>query len=181
MRKQLAWILILGLPAFVPAAGAQVNTQQQSHTTERVEALPDTDAQVNVQAYIELLRSDVRQQKAEVMGSVMRLSAADAAKFWPIYSQYDAELNKLSDLRVANIQEYGRNYDQMTTEKADELVQNALAYRKQRSELLAKYYERVQQELGAITAARFIQVEDQLLLVIDLQIDSSLPIVRQHS
>jgi hypothetical protein len=82
---------------------------------------------------------------------------------------------------VANIQEYGRNYDQMTTEKADELVRNALAYRKQRSELLAKYYERVRQELGAITAARFIQVEDQLLLIIDLQIDSSLPIVRQHS
>jgi hypothetical protein len=60
---------------------------------------------VNVLAYIKLLRSDVRQQKAEVMGSVMQLSAADAAKFWPIYSQYDAELNKLSDLRVANIQE----------------------------------------------------------------------------
>jgi len=180
MRKQPAWILILGLLALVPAVRAQDNTQQ-SHTTERVDASPGTDAQVNVQAYIELLRSDVRQQKAEVMGSVMRLSAADAAKFWPIYSQYDAELNKLSDLRVANIQEYGRNYDQMTSEKADELVRNALAYRKQRSELLAKYYERVQQELGAITAARFIQVEDQLLLIIDLQIDSSLPIVRQHS
>ena len=30
--------------------------------------------------------------------------------------------------------------------------------------------------MGAITAARFVQVENQLLLIIDLQIASSLPI-----
>jgi hypothetical protein len=78
---------------------------------------------------------------------------------------------------MANIQEYARTYGQMTDEKADELIQNGLAYQKQRSELLAKYYGRVDQEMGGITAARFIQVEDQLLLIIDLQIDASLPIV----
>ena len=65
--------------------------------------------------------------------------------------------------------------------KADELIQKAMSYRKQRSELLAKYYERVKQALGGITAARFVQVEDQLLLIIDLQIDSSLPVVGQSS
>jgi hypothetical protein len=135
----------------------------------------------NIQAYIELLRSDVRQQKSEAMGAVMQLSASDAAKFWPIYSDYDAELTKLNNSRVANIQEYARTYDQMTDEKADELIQKAMAYRKQRAELLAKYYERVKSALGAITAARFVQVEDQLLLLIDLQIDSSLPIVGQGS
>jgi hypothetical protein len=115
------------------------------------------------------------------MGAVMQLSAADAAKFWPIYKEYDAELNKLNDLRVANIQEYARTYGQMTDEKADELIQNGLKYRKQRSELLTKYYDHVKRELGATTAARFVQVEDQLLLIIDLQIDSSLPIVGEAS
>jgi hypothetical protein len=34
----------------------------------------------------------------------------------------------------------------------------------------------MKQELGAITAARFVQVEHQLLLLIDLQIASSLPV-----
>ena len=42
----------------------------------------------------------------------MQLSAADAAKFWPIYSEYDVELTKLNDQRVANIQEYARTYSQ---------------------------------------------------------------------
>jgi hypothetical protein len=133
----------------------------------------------NIQAYIDLLRRDVRQEKAEIMGAVMVLSADDAAKFWPIYSEYDAELTKLNNQRVENIKEYARVYNQMTDEKADELIQKSLAYQKQRAELLAKTYERIKQTVGAITAARFTQVEHQLLLIIDLQIASSLPVVGQ--
>ena len=106
----------------------------------------------------------------------MQLSAADAAKFWPIYSEYDVELNKLNDLRVANIQEYESKYYEMTDEKADDLIRKAMSYRKQRSELIERYYERVKQALGGVTAARFVLVEDQLLLIIDLQINSSLPV-----
>ncbi|MGC2403373.1 MAG: hypothetical protein WA510_26520 [Acidobacteriaceae bacterium] len=177
MKKQnAAWILVVALLVCVPGALAQDNAE----TGKPAAISPSSDPQ-NIQAYIELLRANVRQQKAEMMGSVMQLSAADAAKFWPIYEQYDKELAKLNDQRVANIQEYANAYDSMTDEKADELIQKALSYRKQRSELLAKSYESVKQALGGITAARFVQVEDQLLLIIDLQIDSSLPVVGQSS
>lgn len=178
-KRKVAPILILALLAFVPAVRAQDN-RQATQTGDQAGASSTSDAQ-NIRAYVELLRSDVRQQKTEMVGAVMQLNAADAAKFWPIYSQYDAELSKLNDLRVANIQEYATTYDQMTDEKADELIRKALSYRKQRSELLATYYEQVKQALGGITAARFIQVEDQLLLIIDLQIDSSLPVIGQSS
>lgn len=106
----------------------------------------------------------------------MQFDAEDAAKFWPIYRDYDAELKKVNDLRVANILEYSRTYTAMTDEKADELIKNAMAFQKQRDELLGKYYERVKQELGAVTAARFLQVEHQLLMIIDLEITSSLPV-----
>jgi hypothetical protein len=180
MKKQTgAWILIVTSLVCLSVAGAQADTQPPQRQ-EQASTSPAADNR-NTQAYIELLRSDVRQQKAEMMGAIMQLSTADATKFWPIYTEYDTELNKLNDLRVANIQEYARTYGQMTDEKADELIQNGLKYRKQRSELLAKYYDRVKQELGATTAARFVQVEDQLLLIIDLQIDSSLPIVGEAS
>jgi uncharacterized protein with ParB-like and HNH nuclease domain len=178
-RNAAIWIMILAWPIFVTTARAQANARP-AQTAEQ-SAVPAAGADKNLQEYIELLRSDIRQRKAEVMSQMMQLSAADAAKFWPIYNQYDSELNKLSDLRAANIEEYSRTYTEMTNDKADELIRKALAYRRQRSELLAKYYDRVKDQLGAITAARFIQVEDQLLLIIDLQIDSALPIVGQNS
>jgi hypothetical protein len=122
------------------------------------------------------MRKDVRSQKSAIMDTVMQLDPDQAAKFWPIYRDYDAELKKLNDLRVANIKEYANSYNNLTDAKADELIQNAISYQKQRMELLARYYDRVKESLGAVTAARFVQVEQQLLLIIDLQIDSSLPI-----
>jgi len=158
---------------------AQVKTQAAEKDTTATPAANEQGK--NLQAYVDLLRSDVRQQKAEIMGAVMLLSAEDATKFWPIYTEYDAELTKLNNQRVENIKEYARNYAQMTDQKADELIQRSLAYQKQRSELFAKTYERVKQSVGAITAARFAQVENQLLMIIDLQIASSLPIAGEGS
>jgi hypothetical protein len=169
----LAALFILQVAA-TPPSRAQTKTQTAE---SKAAAPPESDAQRNVQAYIDLLRSDVRQQKAENMGAVMVLNAQDAAKFWPIYSEYDAQLAKLNDQRVENIKEYARAYDQMTDEKADELVQKSVAYQKQRAELLAQTYDKVKQALGAVTAARFAMIEHQLLLIIDLQIASSLPVV----
>jgi hypothetical protein len=180
MKRRIAvWVLFSMLMASYPAGRAQAQAPAQPQKTkQQAPQSPGTDAQKkNVQAYIELLRTNVRQQKSEIMGAVMQLSADNAAKFWPIYSEYDAELTKVNNLRVQNIQDYAQNYTQMTDEKADELIQKAIDYQKQRSELLAKYYERMKQSLGAMTAARFLQVENQLLLIIDLQIASSLPIV----
>jgi hypothetical protein len=175
-KQSAAWIL--GVTLLVYGSGALA--QQNGETSKETAVTPTSHSQ-NIDADIELLRADVRQQKAEMLGAVMQLSAPDAAKFWPIYEQYDAELAKLNDQRVANIEEYASTYDTMTDAKADELIGKAMVFRKERSELLAKYYELVKQSLGGITAARFIQVEDQLLLIVDLQIYSSLPVVGQGS
>jgi len=182
MKKRIAvWLPLLMFLALCPAALAQAKAQSQKRGKQATPSSATSTENKNIQEYIQLLRTNVRQQKAEIMGAVMVLSAEQAAKFWPIYSEYDAELTKLNNLRLANIQEYARNYDEMTDAKADELIQNAFDYRKQRSELLAKYYGRVKESLGAIQAARFLQVEDQLLSIIDLQIQSALPLVSKGS
>ena len=68
----------------------------------------------------------------------MGLGLDQSAKFWPIYGQYDAELTRLNNLRAGNIQDYASNYYQMTDPKANELAQNSLNYRRQRSDILAE-------------------------------------------
>jgi flagellar biosynthesis/type III secretory pathway protein FliH len=176
-KRTVVWMMLLTLLLVVPAGQSQDKPQPKKTVKVASQTPAEANKKKNIQAYIELLRSDVRQQKAEIMGSVMELSAADAAKFWPIYTEYDTELTKLNDQRLANIQEYARTYAQMTDEKADELIKNGMSYQKQRGELLAKYYDRFKQELGGITAARFVQIEHQLLSIIDLRIAAELPIV----
>jgi hypothetical protein len=133
--------------------------------------------ELNLTAYAELLRSDVRTQKVAIITEVMGFTEAEDAAFWPIYREYDVEMSKLGDERVALIQEYAQNYSKMTDAIADSLATKALDLEGRRNALKTKYYERFKQALSPRTAARFLQVEQQLLLLIDLQILSSLPIM----
>jgi hypothetical protein len=175
IRKSAITLLVIACLVSAPAVRSQANA-----TSQEAPANPSTPAtspvQQNLNEYISLLRKDVRSQKSAIMSSVMQLDPDQAAKFWPIYRDYDAELTKINDLRVANIKEYSQTYNHLTDAKANELIQNAFSYQKQRMDLLTKYYDRVKESLGAVTAARFAQVEHQLLLIIDLQIYSSLPV-----
>jgi hypothetical protein len=138
-----------------------------------------TDAkEVNLRAYVELLRTDVKAKKILIYTDIMQFSDDQAAKFWPIYREYDVELQKLNDQKLAGIQDYANNYGSVTDQKADELANLALELESKRNALKKTYYEKVRDQLGGIVAARFLQVENQLLMVIDLQIASSLPIVQ---
>lgn len=178
MQKQIArWLALLLFLACTPGVFAQGTSQ----SVDSKEQAASKDQEKNIDEYIELLRTGVRQDKAQIMGAMMQLSTEQAAKFWPIYYEYDKALNKLNDLRLANIKDYARNYDQLSDEKADELIRNAINYQQQRLELLAKYYSNVKTALGAPEAGRFVQVENQLLMIIDLRIASSLPVVPKQT
>jgi hypothetical protein len=146
-----------------------------AHAQSKSASERDTQT-LNLSAYVELLRSDVRTQKVAIITEVVGFTESEDAKFWPIYREYDAELSKLGDERVAMIAEYAKNYSTLTDAVADSLATKAIDLESRRRALLAKCYERVKTALSPRTALRFLQVEHQLQLLIDLQIASSLPI-----
>jgi hypothetical protein len=134
--------------------------------------------ETNLRAYAELLRSDVRAEKVAIITEMMQFTEAEDAKFWPVYREYEAELAKVNDDRLALIKEYAGSYDKMTDAIADRLAHGVLDLEARRNTLKAKYYDRFKSVLSAKTAARFLQVENQILLILDLQIAASLPIVQ---
>jgi hypothetical protein len=133
----------------------------------------------NIRAYIELLRTDVKKDKSQITGEVMQLDTDQSAKFWPVYKEFEAELTALGDKVLGVIKNYAENFDNMTDPVADGIANQILTIEQQRNELKKKYYARFKSALGAIVATRFLQVENQLERIIDLQIASELPIVSQ--
>jgi len=133
---------------------------------------------LNLAAYAELLRSDVRAEKVAIITEVMGFTEAEDKAFWPIHREYESEMAKLGDERVALVAEYARTYSAMTDEVAHKLGAKALDLEGQRNAVKAKYFERFSTALSPRTSLRFMQVEQQLLLLIDLQVASSLPIVQ---
>jgi hypothetical protein len=139
---------------------------------------PAETKDVNLRAYVELLRADVRAQKVAFITELMEFTDAEDKAFWPIYRAYEAELSTINDERVTGIEEYARNYEKVSDELADKLAMKALELESRRTALKQKYYARLKAALSPKTAARFLQVENQLLLIVDLQIAASLPIVK---
>ena len=137
---------------------------------------PSDTQKANLEAYATLLHENVDDQKEQVVALVLFLNEADAAKFWPIYSQYEAELDKLNATAAASIDVYVKNADHLSEQQADQVVHDQTQFQSQRAALLDKYYGQVKDALGPETAARFYEAESQLLSLSDLQRSSMLPV-----
>jgi hypothetical protein len=131
---------------------------------------------LNLSTYAELLRSDVRALKVAILTEVMGFTADEDAKFWPIYREYDAEMSALGDERVALITDYAASYESLTDDVAARLAARAIDLEARRHAARARGYGKVKAALAPKTALRFVQVEHQLQLIIDLQISASLPV-----
>lgn len=122
-------------------------------------------------------RVKFREKKIALIGEAMDLDASEKDAFWREYELYDTELKKIYDDRYQLIRDYAEHYDDMTNEIADNLAERALKIREARNDLAKKYYQRIKKATSAITAARFIQVENEINLLSDLKISSETPIL----
>jgi hypothetical protein len=163
-RALVACLILLGVTAF-PASAQQPTAGRDTR-------------QANLRAYVELLRSDVRAQKVAILTELMAFTEAEDRAFWPIYREYDVELSALNDEKVRGIEEFASSYATLTDAMADALASKALDIEVRRTALKQKYHARIKAALTPRIAARFLQIENQILMIIDLQIAASLPIIQ---
>jgi len=175
MIRALAALLLAGGLAIAQAGSkpaAQKPKAQDNQTSQ------PSNRDLNIRAYIELLRSDVKAQATAIIAEVMQFNDDDAVKFWPIYREFELDLSKLGDERVALIMKYADNYENMTDAAADQLAQAVFKLEQARHDLKMRYYERIKKALTAKDAARFVQVLNQILMLTDLQVASELPVIK---
>jgi hypothetical protein len=167
------------LMSTVTALSAQANGEGVKITpvSDTAPAASSQDQEFNIQVYIQLLRRNINKTRSQIIGDVMQLYADQAVKFWPVYKDFQSDLDVIVDQMAALIKEYSDHYDDMTNERADKLATRLLDIGQQRNELKRRYYEKFKTALDPVIAAEFLQVENQIDNLLDLQIDSKLPIV----
>jgi hypothetical protein len=124
---------------------------------------------------IALLRTNVRADKATIIGHALALPDSQANIFWPMYREYEAQAAKLNDERVQLIHDYVSAYDSLTDAQAKSLVQRALELDQRRGKLARDEFKRFTKKLPAKTVAHFFQLEGFLNRVIELQVLAALP------
>ena len=137
-------------------------------------AVQHADAQENLMS---MLRSDVRADAQAIMTVAMDLSNDEAANFWPIYREYELERSRWGDRRLALIRSFADQYTMMSDDVAEDLIEEMFELLGDRLELYEDFYEKFADEVSPSVGARFVQVERQLNMIMDLQIAQELPLV----
>lgn len=160
--------------AIVLTAGALASAQQTSQpaasTTPTAEQLND--------ANIQLMRQDIRAQRKKIVAANMPLTETEATKFWPVYDRYIGETIKINDVRYAIIKEYAQNYQSMTDQVADSLIRRWLAIDQDNTQLRMRFIPEFEKVISHKKTAMFFQIDRRVGLMIELQLDSQIPLVQ---
>jgi hypothetical protein len=133
---------------------------------------------IDATSYIELLRTDIKAQKNKLMSDGMALAEEDATVFWPLYREYTFQLDKLSDELLAMLKDYAHNYENLTSQKAEELAQKNFEFQEKKLKLRKDYFEKVRKVLPPKLAAKYLQLDNRINLLYDLQLASRVPLVK---
>jgi DNA repair ATPase RecN len=142
-------------------------------------AAPAAKVDDNIYNYLQLLRSDFNSAKVEIINRIMKLSADDAKKFWPIYREYEGELGTQAIHRAEFIAEFVQAHKDGTFDnaRAKDMAKRWFKVQRARLDLIEKYHAKIEKALSPIQAGQFLQIENQLAIFIDMTIASEMPLV----
>lgn len=126
---------------------------------------------------IDLLRKDIRSQKKQVIAANMKLTDAEAEKFWPVYDQYTAELVQTNNAKYAAIKQYAQGFNTLTDAQALDLTTQVLQVDQSVAKLREKYIPIFSKVISGKKTALFFQLDRRLVMLIDLQLASAIPLV----
>ena len=128
---------------------------------------------------IQMLRSDMRSAKKQIIAQNMTLTDAQAEKFWPVYDAYTQETIKLNDTRFALIKQYAAQYDTMTDAQASSLIKQSMDLDASVVKLRQAWVPKFEKVLSPKQTAIFFQLDRRIGLIVDLQLASAVPLVKQ--
>jgi hypothetical protein len=140
-------------------------------------AADPAQVRADIDKAVEAMRKDARAGKADILGKTMALDSAQAAVFWPLYKQYEAEARLLGDERVGIIQDLAEHFDSLDDAKAKGLIERQVALEDKKLALQKKYKDEMLKVLPAKTVARFLQVDSRLNKLLELAVASEIPLV----
>jgi hypothetical protein len=126
---------------------------------------------------IQLVQKYFGAEKAALVKEYMALSPAQDSVFWNDYNAYETLRLELGKDRILFVDEYAKAINNLTDEKAKELVGKANANDIAFKELQLKYFKKFSKTIGVVKAAQFYQLEGYINNIINLSVQESIPFV----
>jgi hypothetical protein len=164
---------VLSLTLAACAAGLAVDGFAQTAAATLATADPGV-----VRSAIDLVRADVKTEKAIIIAQNLSLTPDEDSEFWPLYNEYSAALNVLLDERLVMVKDYLATHEAMTDAQATALAGRFFDLEAKRTALKRTWFKKFTTVLPPKKVAQFFQVENQLNAAMDLVLMDSLPLIK---
>ncbi len=125
------------------------------------------------------IKKTYSKDKKDLVDQYMNLNVQDGGKFWPVYADYEANREKLASTRINLITQYVNGYDSLTPDKTDRLVKASFDNTISLDKLNSDYYEKMKKAVGAVDAAKYMQLEVYLQTMWKAVVQSNIPLIGQ--
>ena len=122
-------------------------------------------------------RHDLMAKRADVMAKGLTLTSDQAAKFWPLFEQFQKEQDLVVQEQIKATDDYAKNYEHLTDENALAYVNMLLTRDKKMYDLRVKWLGKFKEVLPPAMAARAIQLDRRLGNVTQVQLSQRIPLI----
>lgn len=130
----------------------------------------------NMESVHEKLKAD----KKLIVTKYMELTDAEAKKFWPVYEEYQKDLQKINERLLNMLQSYAADYrdKSLTDEKAKQLLDEWIAIDNDDAKRRASYVPKMMKVLPPKKAARYLQIENEYRILLKYDLAVTVPLVQ---
>ncbi|HYJ39552.1 MAG TPA: hypothetical protein VEW08_02110 [Steroidobacteraceae bacterium] len=139
---------------------------------------PEAPSAADIDKLMTQFRTDLQAARADVVAKGITLSSEQAAKFWPLFQQFQKEQSAIIDAQLKSTQQYADNFAKLTEAGSLEYITSLLERDEKIHGLRVKWLAKFQSAVPIGTAARVIQIDRRLGIVAQIQLASKVPLVR---
>lgn len=137
-------------------------------------------AQGSPDTNMEILRAKMQADKKLVVAAAMNLNDEQGKKFWPIYDDHQAGLDKINKRTGELITQYAKAYNAgegaLKDGEAKKLLDDSLKLDEDEVKLRKSTAAKVSKALSPVYAARYIQVENKIRAIIRYEAAAKIPL-----
>jgi hypothetical protein len=143
-------------------------------------SLPAVAAQKASNSDMQILLEKVKADKKLLVAANMKLSDAEAKKFWPVYDAYQVELGKLNKRIMTLIETYANDYNNnsLTAEKSKKMVAEMISVDEAEAAMKKSFAPKLYKAIPAIKVARYLQIENKIRAALRYELASAVPLVK---
>jgi len=129
---------------------------------------------------LEIVHEKLKADKKLIVAKYMELTDSEAKNFWPVYEEYQNDLQKINQRLLALLQSYAADYrnKSLTDEKAKKLLDEWIALENDDAKRRASFAPKVLQALPAKKAARYLQIENEYRILVRYDLAATVPLVQ---